>query len=88
MKINSKGLAIILALIMSICTTAALFLIPKVPDKAIFLTFILSFLIGFSIIRVMSELLFFKEINNIYKALENIQDETLTSISHSKKSLF
>ena len=25
----------------------------------------------------MSELLFFKEINNIYKALENIQDETL-----------
>ena len=88
MKINSKGLAIILALIMAIFTTTALFLIPKVPDKAIFLTFILSFLIGFSIIRVMSELLFFKEINNIYKALENIQDETLTSISHSEKSYF
>ena len=88
MTINSKGLAIILALIMSIITTTALFLIPNVPDKAIFLTFLLSFLVGFSIIRVMSELLFFKEINGIYKALENIQDETLTSISNSKKSYF
>ena len=86
MTINSKGLAIVLALIIAIVTTTALFFIPNVPEKAIFLIFILSFLVGFSIIRVMSELLFFKEINNIYKALENIQDDTLTSISNSKKS--
>ena len=88
MKINSKGLAIFLAMIIAIVATTALFLIPNVPDKAIFLTFFLSFLIGFSIIRVMSELLFFKEIDNIYKALENIEDEKIASISQSKKSFF
>ncbi len=88
MTLNSKGLALILAMIIAVITTAALYLTPNVPDPAIFLTFILSFTSGFSIIRVMAELLFFKEINNIYKALENVQDEKLTSISRSKKSYF
>ena len=88
MTINSKGLAIILAMIIAIVPTTALFLIPNIPDRAIFLSFFLSFLIGFSIIRVMSELLFFKEINNIYRALENIEDEKIASISQSKQSFF
>tara|TARA_B110000027_G_scaffold126591_1_gene145120 strand:- start:784 stop:1818 length:1035 start_codon:yes stop_codon:yes gene_type:complete len=75
-------------MIIAVITTTALYLIPNVPDRAIFLTFILSFISGFSIIRVMAELLFFKEINNIYKALENVQDEKLASIYQSKKSYF
>ena len=75
MTLNSKGLALILALIIAVITTTALYLTPNVPDRAIFLTFILSFISGFSIIRVMAELLFFKESNNIYKALENGERE-------------
>jgi hypothetical protein len=88
MTLNSKGLALILALIIAVTTTTALYLTPNVPDQAIFLTFILSFISGFSIIRVMAELLFFKEINNIYKALENVQDQKLASITQIKKSYF
>ena len=88
MTLNSKGLALILALIIAVTTTTALYLTPNVPDRAIFLTFILSFISGFSIIRVMAELLFFKEINNIYKALEHVQDQKLASITQTKKSYF
>ena len=48
MTLNSKGLALILALIIAVTTTTALYLTPNVPDRAIFLTFILSFISGFS----------------------------------------
>ena len=88
MTLNSKGLALILALIIAFVTTASLYLTPGIPERTIFITFSLSFLSGFSIIRVMAELLFFKEIKKIYTALENVQDQKLASLSQNKKSYF
>ena len=88
MTLNSKGLALILALIIAFVTTASLYLTPGIPERTIFITFSLSFLSGFSIIRVMAELLFFKDIKKIYTALENVQDQKLASLSQNKKSYF
>ena len=81
MTLNSRGLAFVLALIIAIIPTIFLYLSPDVSNTIVSIAFLLSLTSGFIIIRVMAEFLFFREINNIYKALENIQHKELSAIS-------
>lgn len=88
MKLNSRGLALIISAIIASITTGVLYLVPDVSKTALTVTFFISFFSAFVMIRILAEFYFFREINNIYQALSNIQDKELASIPKKQKSYF
>lgn len=88
MELNSRALAFLVAISVSTITSAFLYLLPEISNSALIITFILSFATSYILVRMMAEFLFFREINQIYEALEKIQDEELASIPRQKKSYF
>ncbi len=88
MTLNSRGLALLLAISVAIITTAFLSLLPDISEVALLITFILSFSSSYILVRLMAEFLFFKEIKNIYDALENLQDISISQIKNTPKVYF
>ncbi|MEQ8473420.1 MAG: ATP-binding protein [Marinoscillum sp.] len=81
MIINSRGLSLLLALIISVITTAFLTLVPSVLPGALAIGFGISFCASYILIRLVLEFLFFRHINSIHEALENIKDEKLNNLT-------
>jgi len=81
MIINSRGLALILATIISVITTAFLTLVPSVLTTALVIAFGITFCAAYIFIRLMLEFLFFRHINSMNDALESFKDEALTNIT-------
>lgn len=88
MILNSRALALLLALSISVITCAFLSLLPSISDTALIVSFALSFSSSYILVRLVLEFLFFKEINSIYEALDKIRnDELLPILSKSKNSV-
>lgn len=81
MIINSRGLALLLAFIISLITTAFLALVPSVLNTALVIGFGISFCASYILIRLVLEFLFFRHINDINEALENFKDQELSNIT-------
>lgn len=81
MIINSRGLSLILATIISIITTAFLTLVPSILTTALIIAFGISFCAAYILIRLVLEFLFFRHINSINEALEGFKDEALSNIT-------
>lgn len=88
MTLNSRGLALLLAISVAAITTLFLSLLPEISRAALLITFGLSFATSYILVRLMAEFLFFREINNIYEALDDLRDESLSSISRQERTYF
>lgn len=86
MLFNSQGLAILFGAIVAAITTAFLSLLPEISQTALLIAFALSFSTSYLLLRIVAEFLFFKEINNIYDALNKIQNSDLTFLANNERS--
>ncbi len=89
MIINSRGLSLLLGVIISLITTAFLALVPTIATAALIIAFGISFCAAYIIIRVVLEFLFFRHINDINEALNEFKDKELANITRpARKSSF
>lgn len=88
MILNSRALALLLAISVGLITVAFLSLLPEISQAALIIAGGLSFSSSYILVRLMAEFLFFKEINNIYNALDKLQDEDLSFIYKQNRSFF
>lgn len=80
MILNSRALALLLALSISVITSAFLSLLPSISPTALIVSFALSFSSSYILVRLVLEFIFFKEITSIYEALDKIRNEELSPI--------
>ncbi|MGK7395244.1 MAG: sensor histidine kinase [Candidatus Cyclobacteriaceae bacterium M3_2C_046] len=85
MVVNSRGVAFVLAVIISVVTTAFLSLNEDVPTNALFVSFGLAFGSSYLLINVALEFFIFREINKIYEMLEKLKNEDLSFIMEGHK---
>lgn len=90
MLTTSKGIALILALAISILTVASLSILTEVSTSLLVAVGGFSFFFSILLLSVALELLIFKEINNIYTVLEKIQKKDLPEMNKKpdRTSLF
>ena len=80
MILNSRALALLLALSISVITSAFLSLLPSISNTELIVSFALSFSSSYILVRLVLEFIFFKEITSIYEALDKIRSEELSPI--------
>lgn len=81
MLANSRGIALILALSISIMVAAFLSLVDNVSATILLVAGGLSFSISYILITITLEFLVFRELGNIYKLLEKIQKKDLSAVN-------
>lgn len=74
MRFDSRAMALLLAVCISGITTAFLSLVPEVEGIAIVITLLLSFSATYILTRLVLEFLFFRQIENIYDLLKQVQE--------------
>ena len=79
MTINSKSVALLISLIVSVLTTTVLSLLPDVSKLSLILAFITCFLACAGLVYFMFEMLIFKEIKLISADLEKIKKKEYKS---------
>ncbi len=86
MILNSRALALLLALSISVITTAFLSLLPSISNTALIVSFALSFSSSYILVRLVLEFIFFKEITSIYEALDKMRNQELSPILHRSRN--
>ncbi|MFT7029593.1 MAG: two-component system phosphate regulon sensor histidine kinase PhoR [Marinoscillum sp.] len=81
MTINSRALALLLGVIISLITTAFLALVPTIASVALVIAFGISFCASYILIRLVLEFLFFRHINDINEALQAFKDPELSKLT-------
>ncbi|MFY0607422.1 MAG: ATP-binding protein [Cyclobacteriaceae bacterium] len=81
MIINSRGLALLLGVVISFITIAFLALVPTILPSALAIAFGITFCASYIIIRMVLEFLFFRHINDINEALNEFKDQELSNIT-------
>ena len=85
---NSRAVALFLAGLVAVLTTAFLWLIPDVSDTALLVTLLLSFSSTYLFTWVIFEFLVFKEIGEIYNVLNKLRKKDFSFMSESEKSRY
>jgi len=83
MTFSSRGVAILLALLIATLTTAFLSLIPTVGTVPLVVCFGMSFATSFVLIYLTFEFLIFREINNVYRLIDKLKKK-LNSLEKMK----
>jgi len=78
MRFNSRAIALLLALCISIITAAFLSLVPEISLTPIIIAFLLSFSSTFILARLVLEFLFFRQIDDINNSLKQVQETGIT----------
>ena len=81
MLINSRALALLLAILISVITTAFLSLVDEALSVALVICFLLSFSSSYILIRICLEFLFFRQIKEIHDALQDIKSQDLSFVT-------
>lgn len=84
MLFNSKAVALLLAAIVGILTTAFLYLVPDVSTTALVVAGLLSFSSTYFLVYVVFEFLVFKEIGKIYEVLNKLRKKDFSFIEESE----
>ncbi|MFY0600038.1 MAG: GHKL domain-containing protein [Cyclobacteriaceae bacterium] len=85
--INSRGISLLLAVLISAITTAFISIVESVNDVAVGIAFFLSFSTSYIFIRITLEFIFFRQINSIFEVLNNIKDQDLSFLTKSSSKL-
>ena len=83
MLLNSRALALLLSISISVITTAFLYLVPQLPATGLLVAFGLSFSSSYLLISIVLEFLFFKELNAIYSVFEKIRKKDFSDIEEA-----
>lgn len=86
MILNARAIALLLSTSVAIITTFFLSLVTGVSNLALFIAFSISFASTYILTTLIVEFLFFKEINGIYEALEQLQDKDFTTVKVKRKN--
>lgn len=81
MMINSRGLSLLLAFFISLITTAFLYLVDPISSVALITAFVISFSSSYILIRLVLEFVFFRHINSIGDALEDLKSQELDELT-------
>ncbi len=84
--LNSRTLGFLCGAAISFITTFFLSRIPEITESALWVTGIMSFSTSYVMVWLITEFLFFREIDNVYKALDAISDKDLTSKLQKERS--
>lgn len=87
MIINSRGLSLILAFLIAAITTAFLMLVPSIDMEGLIIAAMICFASSYILIRLVLEFLFFRHIDSIYEALENLEDPSLVGLTQPIKKV-
>lgn len=82
MEFNSRTIAIIISVIVAAIFTAFLYVAPYLSMRALALTLGCTFSVCFILIYFSYETLIFREINNIYEALEHVKRKEFRRMSN------
>jgi two-component system, OmpR family, phosphate regulon sensor histidine kinase PhoR len=88
MFFNSRAVALILASLVAVLTTAFLWLIPEISETALLVAFVLSFSSTYLLVWVVFEFLVFREIGEIYNALNKIRKKDFSFMAEVQKEKF
>lgn len=80
MFFNSRGVALILAAVVAIVTTAFLTLVPDVSNQALLVVGLLSFASTYLLVFVVFEFLVIREIGEIYKLLNKVRKKDFSFV--------
>lgn len=83
MLFNSKAVALLLAAVVGILTTAFLYLVPEVSTLALVVAGLLSFSATYFSVYVVFEFLVFKEIGKIYELLNKLRKKDFSFIEEN-----
>ncbi|MFY0625874.1 MAG: ATP-binding protein [Reichenbachiella sp.] len=86
MKLNSRSLALVLAICISAILTGSLTLMPNIPPFVYWVIAFLSFGTSYILINVILEFLFFRELRSIYEMFEQIKQNDLSQLAQNKNS--
>lgn len=86
MKLNSRSLALILAVCITAILIGSLALMPEVPSYAYWVLGLLAFGTSYILINVILEFLFFRELRSIYDMFEQIRRNDLSQLTQNKNS--
>lgn len=87
MIINSRGLSLLLAFLISVLTTAFLLLVPTINSMALVIAFGIAFSSSYIFVRVVLEFLFFRHIDAIHHALEDLKSQELKDLTTPNKKI-
>ena len=85
MFFNSKAVALSLAALVAVVTTAFLSLVQGVPGQALLVAGLLSFSATYLLVYITFEFLVFREIGEIYKLLNKMRDKDFSFIDDSSR---
>lgn len=85
MLLNSRGLALILAVSIASIVTASTFLLSDIPSYVNWVVFGIGFGSSYILINIVLEFLFFRELKGIYRMLEEISGDKITEIEDNVK---
>lgn len=77
MQFNARAIALLLAISISVITSAFLYLVPDVNSVSILIAFLLAFSSSYILSRLILEFLFFRQIDSIYNSLKDLKDSDL-----------
>ncbi|MBO3700327.1 cell wall metabolism sensor histidine kinase WalK [Roseivirga sp. E12] len=86
MSLNSRVVALVLAVIVALVTTAFLSLVPEVSEIALLVTALLSFGATYLLVFITFEFLVFREIGEIYKVLNKMRKKDFSFIDEGESS--
>ncbi len=78
MRFNSRAIPFMLALFISLITTAFLSLVLEIATASIIIALLFSFSSTYILTRLVLEFLFFRQIDDIYESLKKVQASGLT----------
>jgi len=86
MELNSRAIGLLIGILVSVITTAFLFLVEGTNITILLIAFFLSLSSSYILVRLVLEFLFFRHINNMYEALNNNNKEELDLLMSSSNS--
>ena len=84
MHLNSRGLALVLAISISSVVLGGMYIVPDVPTYIYWLAFGITFGTSYILINVVLEFLFFRELRGIYEMFERIRKDDFSGIVRKK----
>lgn len=85
MLLNSKGLALILAISIAAILLGSLFLFPELPTVVFWVVPFITFGSGYLLIYIILEFLFFRELKDIYAMFGRIRDNDLAHVQPNRR---
>ena len=86
MMLNSRGVALLLATAIALVTLAFTSLVQGVTNTVLFVTTIISFSASYILSQITLDFFIFREINNIYKMLDNLRNEEFGDLETTQKT--